>query len=395
MRYARILSEFYGRAWAVPQDLLLRMDDLLRQQAAGMKWCDTEVIERIARANAQSGYEVRGEQLGFRYYEIGAAAAVALAPNRSDGDYSRSSGMVAVLPITGVIAHRINLLTDISGGGGTSIQRLQAQLRQALGADQVRAIVFDVDSPGGSVDGVPELAEEIYQARKTKPMIAVVNTMCASAAYWLASAAGEVVGMPSSQSGSIGVYWIHEDLSRALDAQGIRISIIKAGKFKTEGNPTEPLSDEGRDNFQRAVDHMYALFINAVAKNRGATQAQVRTGYGQGRTLLAQDALRENLIDRIGTFDSVLAKLGVGTMAPNRNSFPALGQRGAKSELLRYQLDLERLKLGMSSEDYLQALERRRSQLEMLGGGKYIAQPRVMLQLLEAAERRRALMMFN
>ena len=82
-------------------------------------------------------------------------------------------------------------------------------------------------------------------------------------------------------------------------------------------------------------------------------------------------------------------------MAPNRNSFPALGQRGAKSELLRYQLDLERLKLGMSSEDYLQALERRRSQLEMLGGGKYIAQPRVMLQLLEAAERRRALMMFN
>lgn len=336
MRYARILAEFYGRAWAVPEELLLRMQNVLRQQSAGVKWSEEEVCARIADSNRENGYIGR-EQLGFRYVEIGSGSTVALAQNRANSNSSFSGARsIAVLPITGIIAHRMNLIEDVSGPGGTSIQKLQAQFREALAADQCQAIVLDVDSPGGSVDGVPELAEEIYQARKIKPIIACVNTMCASAAYWLGSAAGEVVCMPSGSVGSIGVYMVHEDLSRALDEAGVALTFIKAGKYKTEGNPSEPLSPEARDHFQEMVDDLYSLFVNAVAKNRGTTQAKVRSGYGEGRALLARDALKVDLIDGIGTFDSVLAKLGVGTMTPSRNlnSSPAFRQRQRELDML-------------------------------------------------------------
>jgi ClpP class serine protease len=169
MKYVRILSEFYGRAWAVPETLLLRMQELLASQASGEKWGDAEIRDRIADANRLSGYEDR-EHLGFSYSALSPVA-------RSDQRYRRRGGSVAVIPMTGIISHRMNLVSSISGPGGTSIQMLQAQLREALGNAGCKAIVLDVDSPGGSVDCVPELAAEIYDARKRKPIIAVCNSM--------------------------------------------------------------------------------------------------------------------------------------------------------------------------------------------------------------------------
>src|SRR5580704_14701078 len=187
--YARILSELYGRAWALPEDLLLRMHQLFSVQASGVKWSDEEIRTRIAEANAQSGYERRDH----------------LAASERRG--RNSGGKVAVIPIIGVISHRASMIAEISGpGAGTSIQRIKGQFREALQADDCKAIVFDVDSPGGSVDGVMELASEIYAGRKQKPITAVCNSMACSAAYWLASAASEVVITPSGQAGSIGVY---------------------------------------------------------------------------------------------------------------------------------------------------------------------------------------------
>ena len=104
------------------------------------------------------------------------------------------------------------------------------------------------------------MAAEIYEARNRKPIIAVVNSMACSAAYWLASAAGDLVCTPSGQAGSIGVYMIHQDVSKALDKEGIKVSLIKAGRYKTEGNSTEPLGAEARAAFQSQVDDVYTQF---------------------------------------------------------------------------------------------------------------------------------------
>jgi signal peptide peptidase SppA len=290
--YARILNEFYGHAWAVPEDQLLRMHQLLSVQASGVKFSDPEIMDRITEANVQSGYIARQH--------------FAASPRRSQNS---GGGKVAVIPIVGVISHRASMIAEISGpGAGTSIQKLQEKFRVAVDDPDCRAIVLDVDSPGGSVEGVMELASEIYDARKQKPITAVCNAMACSAAYWLAAAAGEVVITPSGQCGSIGVYMLHQDESEALAKDGIKISVIKAGKYKAEGNPSEPLSPEAREAFQGKVDAYYTMFVKAIGQYRGASQAAVREGYGQGRSLLASDAVRQNLADRIGTFDDVLGE---------------------------------------------------------------------------------------
>jgi signal peptide peptidase SppA len=309
MKYSRIVAEFHSRAWAIREETLLAMQELIYLQAVeGLKWTPQEIRERIEAANSANGYLAPEHILGA-YFVVGENCMSMQAANGKRS--AASPGSVAVIPISGIISQRMSMMSQISGAGGTSIERLTAQFRQALGDTNCKAIVFDVDSPGGSVEGVPELASEIVNARKQKPISAVVNSMACSAAYWLASAASEMVCTPSGQAGSIGVYMMHQDESKALENEGVKITVIKAGKYKTEGNPAEPLSDEARAAFQSKVDTLYGMFVKSVAQNRGTSQAAVRDGYGQGRSLLANDAVKENLVDRVATMDDVLQKYGV------------------------------------------------------------------------------------
>jgi signal peptide peptidase SppA len=303
MKYTHILADFCTKAWAIREETLIAMRDVLRLQVTGVKWNAAEIRERIDAANEKTGTHAHiGPEFQFL------AMDGAIEARRGGGS---TSGTVALIPIVGIISHRMNMMGDISGPGGTSIQKLTGQFRQAMQDTNCKAIVFDVDSPGGSVEGVMELASEIFDGRKQKPITAVFNSMGCSAAYWLASAASEVVCTPSGQCGSIGVYMVHQDESKALETEGVKITLIKAGKFKTEGDPSQPLSDEARAAFQGKVDDYYGMFVKGVAQNRGTTQAKVRDGYGEGRSLLAADAVKANLADGIGTLDDVLAKYGV------------------------------------------------------------------------------------
>jgi signal peptide peptidase SppA len=285
------------------------MQELIRLQAfEGLKWTAEEIRERIEAANSANGYAQ--EHVLGPYFVAGEGLCTSMqAANGKRA--SAAPGSVAVIPVYGIISQRMNMMSQISGAGGTSIEKLTAQFRQALGDTNCKAIVFDVDSPGGSVNGVMELATEIFNARAQKPITAVVNSMACSAAYWLASAASDVVCSPSGQAGSIGVFMIHQDASEAYAKEGIKNTIIKAGKYKTEGNPYEPLSDDARAALLSSVEGYYSMFVKAVAQNRGATQAAVRDGFGQGRSVLATDAVKQDLVDRVGTMDDVLGKYGV------------------------------------------------------------------------------------
>lgn len=332
MKYSRIVAEFYSLAWALRIETLQGMRELIRQHAfESVRWSAGEIRERIAAANAANGYTphdrgearfvtadsfVEGTSPGSSPEMMRATAMEAANGSRN----SAPAGSVAVIPIVGIVAHRMNMMGDISGPGGASIQKLTAQFRQALGDGNCKAIVFDVDSPGGSVEGVMELATEIFNARKQKSIVAVCNSMACSAAYWLASAAGELVCTPSGQCGSIGVYMVHQDESKALENDGIKITIIKAGKFKAEGGPSEPLSEEARAAFQSKVDDYYGMFIKAVAQQRGSSQSAVRDGFGQGRSLLAGEAVKARLADRVATLDDVLAKFGVKGSGSSQHS---------------------------------------------------------------------------
>jgi signal peptide peptidase SppA len=222
----------------------------------------------------------------------------------------RSSSAIAVLPVWGTITHR-----NFGGGlwallfGGASTEALSAKVRQLAADDTVSAIVLDVDSSGGVYEGVPELWKTIYEAREQKKVIAVANGLAASAAYYIASAATEVVVIPSGLVGSIGVVHFHVEMSEMLEREGVKYTVTRAGKYKAEGNPFEPLTDEAQEHIQGLVDDAYGQFVKDVAKGRGVKVSDVRNGFGQGRVVTAKEALAEGMVDRIGTLDEVLTKL--------------------------------------------------------------------------------------
>jgi signal peptide peptidase SppA len=199
---------------------------------------------------------------------------------------------------------------DISGPSGTSTEQFTQMFRGALADPNVKAIVIDVDSPGGSVEGVDELASEIRDGRKKKPVTAVSNCLMASAAYYIASACSEVVAAPSSLTGSIGVYSAHEDDSQYLENRGVKITLISYGANKTEGNAYEPLGDNARAHMQHLVDTYGLMFEKAVAKGRGVPLETVQRKFGQGRVFPAQQAVKVGMADRVGTLDDVLQKYG-------------------------------------------------------------------------------------
>jgi signal peptide peptidase SppA len=187
----------------------------------------------------------------------------------------------------------------------------------------VKAIVIDVNSPGGAVDGTDELSSMIYAARGTKPIVAHANASANSAAYWIASAADELVVTPGFASiGNIGVRTSHDDMSKAMEMEGVSRTLISAGKYKDEGNPLGPLTEEGRAAIQARVDKAYGSFISAVARNRRVSASTVREGFGQGRSVDGDEAVSMGMADSTATLEETLNRFGASLYAP-RPASPA------------------------------------------------------------------------
>lgn len=287
---ARLVAE---TPWAIRPQVLSVIVELVGMRARGERLSDADVRDRLE-------------------------AAAAARPGR---DAPAPAPGVAVLPLRGVLFPRANLVTEMSGG--TSLEMWRADLAQAVGSSEVAAIVLDVDSPGGMVDLVPETAAVVRAARDVKPVVAVANTDAASAAYWLASQASELVVTPSGMVGSIGVLTAHEDMSGMLEQAGVKTTLIHAGRFKVEGNPYEPLGDEARDAIQEMVDEFYAMFVADAAAGRGASVSDVRSGFGEGRMVTAARAVELGMADRVGTLADAVGRAAQLAQTPRGRS--ALG----------------------------------------------------------------------
>lgn len=313
MRDRHILASFFRSLWAIhDESRYCLMRSLVLRHAAGVRLTSEQIDVEIGAAEKRS-------------------ATV------------RTSGAVAVIPVYGAIVQRLDAMTDVSGG--TSTEALARTLRQAMEDPNVGSIVFDIDSPGGSVSGVPELADVIFKARGQKPMTAVSNTLMASAAYWAFSGVDEIVVSPSSDTGSIGVFSEHYDFSKAYEMEGISPTIVRAGKYKAEFIDTEPLADEAKAELQRRVDECYDMFTKAVARGRGVSVGDVRKGFGEGRVLSAKDAVASGVADKIGTLDEVIARLS------------GARRRGVMAEVSQQQREAEAKKLAQSYVEYESADE--------------------------------------
>ena len=282
-------------------------------------------IERILAAAAQRTWLIDEAKAG----EI--VSLLALRASNSAGDWggednqpiyaaepvSGRRGPVHVLRLEGTVFPRGGMMTRMSGGA--SLEQFAKAFDAAAEDQNAQAIVIGIDSPGGVVDMVAETAEKIYNARRPdRPIIAVANTLAASAAYWLASAADEIVVTPSGHVGSVGVYSMHDDLSEALKKQGITRTLIKSGPRKAEG-AVGPLDEAALKHRQTEADYTYDMFVKAVSRNRGVPVAAVRadpekteTHFGGGRACNARDAIRLGMADRIDTFEATLARAAKG-----------------------------------------------------------------------------------
>lgn len=215
---------------------------------------------------------------------------------------------VAVLPVEGVIAKRMNMFTRISGG--VSTQLLERDFKAALADDRAHSILLSVDSPGGNVDGVAELAQTIFGARGKKPVVALADGMMASAAYWIGSAADRVfIGGETTQVGSIGVVATHTDISKAEEMRGVKTTEVTAGKYKRIASEHKPLSDEARAAIQEQVDHIYSVFVNEVARHRGRDVDTVLDKMADGRIFLGKKALEVGLVDGVSTQADLIRQL--------------------------------------------------------------------------------------
>lgn len=284
-KYDRIISICTTMPWAIlPEKLEQIKAFLLRKQASG-------------------------EDLAAGVFDDGSPLEIAAKARPA----STVQGSVAVLPLFGVLAQRMDMMEEMSGG--TSTENFTKKFNAAVADPSIKAIVINIDSPGGGVYGTQELADVIFQAREKKHIVAIANSLAASAAYWIGTAADEFVVTPSGEVGSIGVITVHEDWSEAYQKAGVKPTLIKAGEFKYEGNYLEPLSDDARAAIQAKVDTYYDGFVNTVARNRGVSASVVKKDFGQGRVLTAKAAKAAGMVDRIDTLDGVLARLGVSTLA--------------------------------------------------------------------------------
>lgn len=202
---------------------------------------------------------------------------------------------LAFIPVHGMLLNRFS--GSYSFATGYNFIRSQ---RMAAEADpDVRGIVYDYNTYGGTAAGCGELSKEMFDSRGIKPSMGIIDHSCYSAGYYLGSANDKLIGTPSSGTGSIGCVTMHIDMSEMLKQDGIKITFIKSGAEKTDGNPFQPLSATAKKTIQASVDYHASLFFEAVSRNRGIDESEIR-GF-QARCFDPPDAVENGLIDSVQT----------------------------------------------------------------------------------------------
>lgn len=181
---------------------------------------------------------------------------------------------VAIIPIDGPVARGVSGMEKLFGV--VDMQDIGAELAQAEANPDVRSIVLEIDSPGGTVNGTPELARQI--ANSSKPTFAFSSGLAASAGYYLMAAADNVVVTPSAKIGHIGTFIIHQDISDALAAEGVVTTIIASDSLKMAGHPLAKMTEEHREHLASQVMEATGMFRGFVAEHRPGMAADEMRG---------------------------------------------------------------------------------------------------------------------
>ncbi len=298
---------------------------------------------------------VLAPRLGLELPAPGAAVAAERTPRKR---YEVTPDAIAIIPIEGTLVHKSYGLDAFSGL--RSYVDLQEEIEDAATDPAIRGILLDIDSLGGEVAGVFDLADTIHAARSAKPVFAVANSDAFSAAYLLASGAERIYAGRTSGLGSIGVIVTHLDVSASDEKLGYKYTIIHAGARKADFHPHAPLSEEARGVIETEVDRTYALLVNTVARNRGLAEAAIRET--EAGLYFGSDAVNARLADRLGGRQGALADLrstmaSAGALAIELKGNKSMNQEELAAEATPSAADLDTIRAEGRRQGFAEARE--------------------------------------
>lgn len=212
------------------------------------------------------------------------------------------SGAIAVIPVNGGLTYK--------GYGWywrTSYMQIRKNFNTAMEDPAVKAVLFDMHTPGGEIAGVFDLTDDIYKAQGTKPIYAMANENALSGGYLIGSAADKFFLSRTANVGSIGVIAVHEDWSKWNEDHGVTYTAVYAGEKKNDLSPDEPLSDRARKDLQARVDQAYELFVQTVARNRKLDPKVVYDT--QAGIYLGEEAVEIGLADKVLSYEGVIEEI--------------------------------------------------------------------------------------
>lgn len=281
MTSSSMLDYVTGHPWLLHKPVAQQFHQVLLRHVKGEKLSDEAIAAIVAARDA----------------------GVRAVPSK----YSVEDG-VGIVPITGVIARHAHMVNGMSQPRGTSISQLDTDLKKAVDDPNALSIALMVDSPGGSVDGLIDMADRIARVRGKKPIVTIASGMMASAAYWLGSQTDRVYATRGTIVGSIGVItWVVDD-HRAYEAAGYDVSYITTGAAKAAGASGKTQTPEDFEIIRAEINGWYDAFVEAVAKSRGIDAERARQ-LADGRVHLAAAALELGLIDEIADEASLFDSL--------------------------------------------------------------------------------------
>ena len=261
---------------------------------------------KIDRFWAGTGEALAEYMLFIQGQQKGAYGYQAAEPETQGSRLFTRQGSVGVVSISGSLTNGDRGYSSYV----TTYNEIRDAMIQASADPQVKTIVLDVKSGGGSVQGLSDTADLVRKVdSKVKPVHAFTDSCACSAAYWLAASARKVHASNMAETGSIGVLAVHQEYTKLLADIGITPTVIRSGEYKALGHSMETLSPKAEATIQGQVDHMAGIFDNYIADRRGMTVDTFKKKAGEGRVFVGQQGVDAGLVDSITTFDALVSKL--------------------------------------------------------------------------------------
>jgi signal peptide peptidase SppA len=269
MKLLHVLQAVLNEPWVITESAHAKIRMVVQAKLAGARVSDEYEVE----ATAKDQFQLTGD----------------------------TGNLCAIVPIHGIIGKGVSGIERSSGMVG--VEQISADIDAAMADDNVSCILLDIDSPGGSVRGVPELGDKIREANETKPVLAFTDGQMDSGAYWLAAGARAIYASRGSEVGSIGVYIPWADETRAYEQEGVSVKVIKnkEGTFKGMGLPGTALTAEQEEHLQKRVQDIFSDFTTHILASRKVSMDAMR-----GQSFRACDALECGLIDQVSDFETAV-----------------------------------------------------------------------------------------